>query len=371
MSDINGSITGLSATSKTQSSQALLVQSYCTSILEQPKVDFSGFSTLTNGPQLVAIGTQINAALATAQDHANNYMSTIQPAIITNISNIGNWCALTSAIPVALPSGSTPQQWTDALNALSVQSGQFQTTAQSTAASLTKLNSDLSRDSASFTALVSQLNALVSGDGGALADIQSQINSIQSKIDGAIAGIVLSGLAIAGGLFLVAVGGVAEFVTAGTSTPVVAGGIAIVAAGIGGEVASALTLASLNSTKAKLYTQQASLRAEVQLASGLSGAYTSFNDQVKTAADAATQMSNAWNFLASDLSSLTTDLKNGAASADTLRTLFLTAANTVAQKANTDVTTIKQQMTGVTTKVAPRTANFSDFILTLAPKQAA
>ena len=46
----------------------------------------------------------------------------------------------------------------------------------------------------------------------------------QGKIDGLIAGAALSGLAIVGGVFVAAVGGIAEFVTAGTSTVLVIAG---------------------------------------------------------------------------------------------------------------------------------------------------
>jgi len=82
---------------KTQSSQALTIKTYSNSVLNQPDVDFSCFDTLTK------YQSEINTELATAKTHANNYLNSIQPSIITNISN---YYALHSAVATTLPPGS-------------------------------------------------------------------------------------------------------------------------------------------------------------------------------------------------------------------------------------------------------------------------
>jgi len=338
----------ISTTNKAQSGLALLIQAYCNSVNEQPAVDFTGITGLEQAQ------AAINAGLATAQAHANNYLNNIQPNIITNIANIGNYYALHNAVATTLPPGTSKADWIAALTALSTQSAAYQTAANGVVTSLNTLHANLTADTASFAGAVSNLNAAVNGDNGVLASDRAEVDALQSKIDGAIAGVALSGLAIAGGVFLVAVGGIADFVTAGTSTPLVVAGIAVVAAGIGGEVASALTLSNLNSQKATLLQQESTLTTEVALATGISSGYSSLGTQVKNAVDAATAMENAWNFLSSDLGSLITDLNNGTVDDGILQKVFLTAANTVIQTLIQDITTIKSQMTGITTiTVAP------------------
>ncbi|MCW5315467.1 HBL/NHE enterotoxin family protein [Nostoc sp. KVJ3] len=350
----------IDAASKTQISQGLLIQTYCNSVLSQPNVNFSGFKTLGQ------YQTDINNGLTTAQGHANTYLNIIQPAIITNITNINNYYSLHSAVASTLPPGSTVEQWLTALSILKKQSTQYQTDANNIVKTLQTLHSNLTTDTASFAKTVSELNAAVNGDDGILNSINGELNSIQSKIDGAIAGTVLSSLAIVGGIFIAAVGGIADFVTVGASTPVLAGGIALVVVGVGGEVASAITLKNLNDQKANLLTQKSSLTAEVNLATGISTAYTSLKNQAGAAVTSATEMENAWNFLSSDLGNLINDLDQGIKGTGEVRQIFLTAANSTVQSVITDTTIIKNQMTGVSSSVAPSNATIGDYIVSLA-----
>ena len=360
MSDLSSAAQGISDANKSQASQSLLIQTYCNSVKEQPLVDFSGHDNLA------IYQTEINDGLQAAQQHADTYLNTIQPNIIANIANISNFYALNGAVATTLPAGATEAQWIEALTTLQTQSVNYQQTATEVVTSLTSLHEQLTGDAGAFAKTVNDLNTAVNGDNGVLASDASQLNDIQTKIDGAIAGIVTSGLAIIGGSIMIAVGGIADFVTAGTSTPVVLGGIAIVVAGVGGEVGSAVALAGLNNQKAALLRDEAKMTDEVKLASGISSGYQSLLGQVKSAVDAASAMTNAWNSLGADIGSLIADLKNGIQNAGTIRTIFLTAANGVAQTVLTDVQTIKQQLAGATTIVAKPGQTVSDAILAAA-----
>ncbi len=338
----------INAANKGQSSQGLIIQTYANSVIEQPNVDFSG----SKNEQLKTFQTQINAGLKTAQDHANNYLENIQPKIIKNISNIGNYYALNNAVPATLPPGSTAEEWISSLTVLQTQSVQYQNDAKGLVSLLFKLSTDLKADVASFTKTVSSLNDVVNGDNGIIASDDKELSSIQGKIDAAIAGVVTSGIAIIGGTFLIVVGSVADFVTAGTSTPVVVGGIGILTTAIGGEAASAFTLAKLNGEKARLLEEEAQLTVEVKLALGISIGYQGLMNQADMAVKAATEMQIAWELLSNDLGSLICDLQNGIMSVEQVRTLFLTAANTVVQIVISDINIIKGQLTGVTSIVA-------------------
>lgn len=347
MSDPSKAASGINSANKTQSGQALLIQAYANSVKEQPQVDFSG------EPHLATYQTQINTGLVTAQSHADTYLNVIQPSLIQNITSIGNYYALNNAVPATLPAGSTEAQWIQALTTLQLQASTYQKAANDVVVMITNLHDALTTDTASFAKTVSDLNTAVNGDNGILASDDKELKDIQGKIDGAIAGIVVSGLAILGGAFLICVGAIADFVTAGTTTPAIVGGIGIVVSGIGGEVAAAIALKNLNDQKASLLSEESKLREEVKLATAINSGYQSLLNQVKAAVDAATAMENAWQFLGDDLGSMISDLQNGVQSAGDIRTLFLTAANTEVQTVLTDIATIKGQLAGVTNITAP------------------
>ena len=332
---------GINSSNKTQVGTAILIQQYCNSVKMQPNVDLSGT------PNLAPMQSQLNTGLKTAQDHASDYLNNIQPNIIKNITSIDNYYALHNSISAVCPPGTSKEDWITALTALRDQSVGYQNDASNVLSSLQTLHSNLTTDAAAFAGFVVSLNAAVNGDQGILASDKTELDTLQSKIDGAIAGIVLSGLAIVGGVFMVAVGGIADFVTAGTSTPLVVAGLVVVVAGVGGEVASAIILNSLNDQKAKILLRDSSLKSEVTLASGISSGYTSLGNQLKLAVDAASAMENAWNFLSNDLGSLIGDLNKGIINDGILQKMFLTAANTAVQTVISDVTIIKSQMTGV------------------------
>jgi non-hemolytic enterotoxin B/C len=331
-----------------QAGQGLILQSYCNSVLQQGFVDFGGL------PNLGPIQIDMNNGLRTAQGHATNYLNNIQPSILTNVASITNYYNLHNAIPTALPPGSTPAQWVNLLKTLESQAQQYKQDAHTVVISLQDLNTALGTDTAAFSGYVSKLNSTVGGDNGTLAGMTDQLNTMQGDIDGAIAGIAISGLAIIGGVFMIIVGSVADLVTAGTTTPLIIGGIAVVAAGIGGEVASALTLESLNKAKAKLLQQQASLKSEVKIAGGVSSAYNSLHGAAAASMTAATSMASGWTSLEADLGTLSSNLENGIMSADAARMLFLTAANGSVKSILQDTSTIKNQMAGVTSMVAPK-----------------
>ena len=355
----------LDAASKMQSSQALIVQNFSNSVLAQPNVDFSGFSNLTK------FQDQINNGLKAAKGHANTYLNVIQPNLINNVTNIKNYYNLHNAVATTLPPGSTVSQWTNALNALKEQSQTFQTDAKNVLTSLQNLQGDLSTDAGSFAQTVSNLNAAVDGDNGVLASLNGDLKKIQSKIDGAIAGAALSGLAIAGGIFLAAVGAIAELPSAGTSTALIAGGAVIIAAGVGGEVASGLALNGLYKDKRNILVMKSELTSEVTLATGVSSGFQSLNNQAMQAVSAASQMENAWSFLKGDLGSLITDLEQGIKNTGQVRTIFLTAANSAIRQVLEDTNIIEQQLTGVKNETAPAGTTIDQFVLDLTKKKAA
>ena len=330
----------------THTSQALVLQAYSLSVLEQPAVDFSGDGDLKK------FQSKINDGLALAKAHATSYLNEIQPAIITNIANIESYYTLHNAVPVTLPVGSTVESWMLILDALRTRAKLYETDAKNVVAQLQELSKNLTTDAGSFKAVVIDLNAAVNGDNGALASLDQQLNGIQGKINGAIAGVVVGGLLVVGGAIAIVVG-VAFLVPSGAfSTGLIIGGVAAVVAGSAVLISSAVTLAGLIKDKSTMLREEEHLKGEVILASGVSSAYNSLATQVESSVQAATQMANAWETLGADLESMAKDLNDGILDDGALRTLFLTAANNEVKTLQTDIATIKAQMAGVQVVVA-------------------
>lgn len=338
--------TAMNTANTGQIGAGLVVQTYCNGILAQPKVDFSKEVSLKK------LEEEINDGLATAQGHANTYLNTLQPEIITNMGNIGNYFQLNKALPATLPAGSTEAQWTAELNAVLQVSQSYQRDAAKVVKDIEDFHAQLSTDAQDFHRIVTDLNSTVDGDNGVLAGLEGELHKINSEIGGAIAGAVVSGLAIIGGAFMICVGAIAEFVTAGTSTSLVLAGAGIVVGGVAGEVGSVAAIVALNHQKSSVLQEESQLKEEVKLASGVSTNYTALVAQVETAMEAATAMENAWNSLVADLGGLITDLENGVLSADEVRTLFINAANAEIGTVLTDIATIKTQMASVQVKKA-------------------
>ncbi|BAY91033.1 MULTISPECIES: HBL/NHE enterotoxin family protein [unclassified Tolypothrix] len=354
--DLNHGATEIDSANKSQASQGLIIQTYCQSVKSQPAVNFAGYDNLKRYEQ------DINTGLGQAKAHADTYINVIQPTIITNISNISNYYAMQNAIPVVLPAGATSERWLQILATLEKMATAHKATADATVTALNGLYNNLTEDAGSFTDTVGKLNSAVNGDNGVISSINDQLKDIQSRIDGTIAGVVVSGLAIVGGVFLTAVGGIAEFVTAGTSTPLVVLGVAITLAGVGGAVAAGLALKGLYDSKARLLTDKSRLSDEVGLALGISQGFSGLSNQVQGAVTAALQMSKAWNILSSDLGTVADDIRQGRLSTDDARTLFLTAANSQVQQVTQDISIIKGQMTGVTNLEPMPNRNIKDII---------
>ena len=128
----------IGSANKQQSAQALVVQTFSNSVLEQPYVDLSGFAALHT------YGTEINTGLNGAREHAHHYLNDIQPALIGNSSNISDYYQLHQAIPSAVPPGSSKSDWLDVLHALEEQATGYQASAAGVLATLTTLHDTLS-----------------------------------------------------------------------------------------------------------------------------------------------------------------------------------------------------------------------------------
>ncbi|HDL6960837.1 TPA: HBL/NHE enterotoxin family protein [Yersinia enterocolitica] len=344
--DMNQTALNINNSNKSQSSLAIIVQGYCTSVLEQSNVDFSYDQSLSEYQQ------KINSSLATAQSHANYYLNTLQKQIISNISNIGNYYTLHQEVPKSVPESATTQDWLAVIQALLTMSQQYESESSKTSSLLSALAEELSSDTGNFNQIVTDLNAALNGNNGVLDSNRKQIASLDTKIAGEESGIVLSFIGLIGGIISIFIGAFADIVTGGAATGMVVGGSIAVVTSLAGEGTAIAELVGDMKLKATLLAEDADLQAEVKLAHGISSGYQSLASRVGLAVTAAENMSNAWSGLSSDLSNLVSDLNNGIMSADEVRALFLNAADSEIATVTQDVDTIKTQMDGINTVTA-------------------
>ncbi|MNI32688.1 hypothetical protein D3C73_866090 [compost metagenome] len=243
---------------------------------------------------------------------------------------------------------------------------EYQEVSVNTRRTIGTLNDNLIIDSNNYQVIVVNLNNVVGGNNGILEQLNRDIDGINAAIDGAIAGIVVGGLLIIGGAIVTAIGAVAGLVTAGTSTPVVLGGIAMMTAGAGGVVGGAIVLSKSLEAREKLYRDRSQLNSEVMVATQIGSGYKGLQTQAQSAVTAATQMSNAWDSLTSELDTLNANLRKGIIDDGFLRQLFLEASKSSVGKVLDGTKIIKQQMAGVVVREVPQDQTIADFVKRLA-----
>ncbi len=321
-----------------QARAGLELQTHALAVLQQPNVNLSAFERLSGFEH------DINESLGRARGNARQYLDVILPSSIATIVNIEAYYTLHNVLPQVLDENTSKQDAILLLSAMREQSEDFQQQASRVQTHLVNLRGLLSDDARAFADTVNKLNVAVAGDNGELQALQSEINGFDGKIAAASAGIALSGLAVVGGVFLVVVGSVAGFVTAGTSFPLVVGGGALVAGGVAGAVGSSIALAGLLKAKGDMISRREQLTREVQFATGLLSGYSVLADGANAAQGAAQDMANAWSLLDGGLVNLIDRLKKAELSVGQLRALFARAASADVANVLRDVALIKAQV---------------------------
>ncbi|MFY7884225.1 MAG: HBL/NHE enterotoxin family protein [Dolichospermum sp.] len=359
----NSDIQDLNSNVQAFASSGLVVQAYCTQIMQQPSFVIPNTDTLTNFPD-------INGNLNIARENADYYLNRVQPMILGVISDTRAYSTQFKGFqPLIIQrlddwKNGNDQARTDALalinqlkNDVDLQTASAKDVASKIGKFRTKLNGDISN----FNTAITQATTLIqgtSGDGGVLAHLNDQLSELDGQIAGASVGVALSGLTIIGGGLLIATGAIATFITAGTSKPMVAAGVVIVIAGAAGLIASSIALANLISTKSSLLQQQQQLKDSVICLTGLKSSLEQLNNLAQNASNEVNNMYSAWTFLGENLGQVSTSLEN----ADKYSKLPITVQaylNTAYDRwdaVDRSMANIENKMTGVTVKT-PKDAN--------------
>jgi non-hemolytic enterotoxin B/C len=359
----NSDIQDLNSNVQAFASSGLVVQAYCTQIMQQPSFVIPNTDTLTNFPD-------INGNLNIARENADYYLNRVQPMILGVISDTRAYSTQFKGFqPLIIQrlddwKNGNDQARTDALalinqlkNDVDLQTASAKDVASKIGKFRTKLNGDISN----FNTAITQATTLIqgtSGDGGVLAHLNDQLSELDGQIAGASVGVALSGLTIIGGGLLIATGAIATFITAGTSAPMVAAGVAIVVVGAAGLTASSIVLANLISTKSNLLQQKQQLKDSVTFLTGLKSSLDPLNNLAQNASNEVNNMYNAWTFLGKNLGQVSSSLENADKYSQLPITVqaYLNTAYGQWDAVDQSIETIQNQMTGVTVET-PKDAN--------------
>ena len=341
---------------KELASAGLTVQSYCVGLQQQ--------QLLLLPADLQQEMPDVNGYIRIAQANAGQYLNKVQPNIIAVISDVGGFSTMFPVFAekingylAAWSSGSedNKKKALEAINGLKQVINEKGKSVLSVSTDIGTVQGLLSTDVSHFDEVSNACANHITGDKGELAELEKQISSINGRIAGASVGVGLSGLAIVGGVFVILIGSIASFVTAGTSTSLVVAGGIIAGAGVAGLVASSVVLAELIKSKGDLLRRKAMLDNYVLTLEGCKSNVDLLSAGASEAADKLVGMKNAWDGFGGDLAQVEKSIIEAEKYSKMpfmVQSYFETAQKQW-EAVNTDIDIVKKQMAGVEIKKLP------------------
>jgi hypothetical protein len=327
---VDAAVSGLAA-------HALILQGFAMSTKAQPGAELGASS-------LEAYQTGINDALATAKKGAKTYLDTVLPMAVETITNFGSYFDVQNQLAEALQEDANVQAAIAQLTAVQEQAGTYKQQSIGLVDDLRIVRGTFRRSATGMDEAAANLAVAIDGDDGALTSIASALGSLDAQIQGALTGVVNSGLTVSGGELLLGIGALAEAVTGGVSTAVVAGGVAIAAGGGGGSTAS-LKLAELLDLKSHQIVERAVVDSETTLAAGLSSGLKGLDWAAGETVTFAQSALDAWTRVSDDLGTLIADLEQGNTTTQAVAELFALTAQGEVAVAQADIGRIRARMT--------------------------
>ena len=287
---------------KTVISQSLIVQSYCQKLLMQAPINFGGATKLKDSED------KINKGLRKAQDNAHFYLDVLQPKLIQALMNVKHFAIREKVAAQSIRIADSMDDILKYIKRPLESAEKYEQDAKDVLEGLKKFRKQLAEDAALYQGVVDELNTLLDGEKGLLEGYQTELKKIEGSIIDMSLLIASGGLAILGGAFLIAVGTISSFVTAGTSLHLAAAGGIMLLGGIGVTAGGSVALAGLLDQKSALVNSSNTVKQQAKVAREY---VTTFGDLHRGAADsveAVRPMINGWTQLAVGLKSLYDEL---------------------------------------------------------------
>jgi len=197
---------------KNTASAGLVVQTACVEIQRQPLL-YLPADLQKNMPD-------VNGYIETARKNAGRYLDTVQPRIIAVITDVSGFSVIFPKLAKdingylkawSVGSMDNKKRALDAIEALKQVVHQKGDAVNAVVVDIGDMMNRFNGDVAHFQEVNQACEAQLTGDKGALRDLEEQLSSIDGKIAGASVGVGVSGLAIAGGVFMILVGSILDY----------------------------------------------------------------------------------------------------------------------------------------------------------------
>ncbi|MEU8581941.1 HBL/NHE enterotoxin family protein [Streptomyces abikoensis] len=338
-----------------QGGMTALVQSYALSVTQQANLNLSG----SDNSQVRAYAVGINAELGKAADTARRYLNTVQPQSMALLAQSRNFFALQGAFAQILDQQQNlpANQAAQVLIALRDEVGKLRDKAQHYATAMQNLRDAFGDNGREFASYAAKLNSVVSGDQGILNQLDDQLRQVNAQISTSSTRNA-NGLAILGGLALMAVGVLGAVFTGGLSLGLTIGGGALLVKGMGRTNGQAL--AQLYNQKSEILKRQQKIRDEVKLLQVCQAGLTDLGKQAGQAATAAQTVANGWDSLKGSLESVASNVELASqATMPLLRQVFVGAARSITPDILNRITIMENNLTStqVLTSVSTTTGD--------------
>lgn len=264
----------------------------------------------------------LNKHLATAQDHANAWLNTYSGQCWNTLQGLISFGEvfnnLYSSLAQAAANMANEDQFqpneinrlVSALQALqTLVKGQL-ATCQQTYTVITNYRTQVTQDESTFMTDFNTANTALGGTTGAIAQLQNKISAEQDALNKDLAMIAGGSTMMVVGVLMIAVGALAEIETAGVSTALIAGGVAVVA---GGATMTGIAGKNYDDTMSQLQKDQTTLandKAELTLLNHAKGQISGITSTLEAATAALANLVTAWQQLDNGIAAVVTDLQN-------------------------------------------------------------
>jgi hypothetical protein len=287
---------------KTVISQSLIVQSYCQKLLMQAPINFGGATKLKDSED------KINKGLRKAQDNAHFYLDVLQPKLIQALMNVKHFAIREKVAAQSIRIADSMDDILKYIKRPLESAEKYEQDAKDVLEGLKKFKRQLAEDAALYQGVVDELNTLLDGEEGLLEGYQTELKKIEGSIIDMSLLIASGGLAILGGAFLIAVGTISSFVTAGTSLHLAAAGGIMLLGGIGVTAGGSVALAGLLDQKSALVNSSNTVKQQAKVAREYVTAFEDLRRGAHDSVEAVQPMINGWTQLAVGLKSLYDEL---------------------------------------------------------------
>lgn len=313
MDTIHMTPTAMSDAVTNTAAAGVVLQTYCTEMAKQ--------SNFIIPSTVVASLPALNVYLTTAKTHAAHYLDTLQPLIISVVTDVnaysGQYTSFNTLVRQKIEVWKTGSDdgkkeaivlMRATLNALSTKAKKTAEVQAALAAFQTMLNTD----AACFSEGLTAASIIIGGNTGRLASLNKQLEEVNRQISGATTGVVLGVLGVVGGIVLICVGKLATIPTAGLSAALVLVGATLIVVGAGATAGASVALHKAKGMRSQLLTEQAQLNVLMPQINAIKGTASNLADGAKNASIQLTTMRNAWTLLGNDVNNICASLESAA-----------------------------------------------------------